>query len=1164
MSRRALFGRRGWVTTLAVVGVSAPVLVAGGWLGVGGVGSPAAAQSQPASDGVALTEIEARVEAAASGRSVEVLAFRDERRDVVANPDGTMTVRQFTAPVRTVRDGGWVAVDPTLQVRPGGRVAPAAATVDMSFSGGGSSPLAEVEKAGRMVSLGWEGPLPAPALAGATATYAEVLPGVDLIVTALADGFSHTLVVKTATAAANPALAEIELPLSLDGAEVRETGSGGVEFVDAGSGGVMLAADAPMMWDSSSTVSGPSSATAAASVQRRAEVQVSVDDAAVTLVPDVSMLSGPGVAYPVYIDPVYRDESRSAWAMVDSGYPSEEYWKFDGADDEGLGRCPVSSGTCNNSQVKRLLYRMPTSFYDGKEILSAEFVAVLKHNWAGGNVSDQANLYLMSSGFSTSTNWNNQPSGSLIATASPPAPSGDCSGLDDGGVEWDVRPELQAAAGAGRSSVTFGLRNATESDSTKWMRFCHSAYLRIRYNTPPSQPKMDDLSISPGAGCAYDLSGDSYINRLPTLRAYLYDPDHGRTNEWNGGGTVAEQLRAEFRIMWGSGSTWTAPLTAAKSSGSRFTLDLATASGRPSLPNNAPIAWIVRAYDGHHYSPWSWSGTATQCRFVIDPTAPNPPTITSAEFPSDDTWTDKLGEYGSFTFSSTSTDVVSYKYDFTNDAAGPVTVPSAADRTATVSFMPSRVGPHVLTVQAFDNASNSSINSYDFAVSARPEVGGWTLADPAGSTQAGNVTGTNTAVAGSGVTFGVPGPGANTAARFDGGSGAWLQAPARGLVNTSDGFAATAWVRVTDLSRYQTAVSVDGTGEAGFSLGYHASSQRWSLDIPDLDMYRFRTWQALSPAGSVEAGEWTHLAAVYDPGTAAMRLYVNGTLTATATRRSSWPGMGAIQIGRSYVEGRYRRQWEGDLAEVRVFDRVVFPEEIAQLATLAPQRQAYWQLNDAENGTSPEYTGGPALTLAGGASIYQQADPVLDPQPLVGAGHLALDGIDDYASASAPVVNTGDSFTVTARVRLSSAQPAEPMTVISVSGMNTSMFKVRYSADDLSWQLVVALSDAAAPQTVSVLSPVDPSSEGKGQLIAAVYNAFTDQLILYVDGQASAPVALSSPWAATGGLQVGRSRTFGTYEEHLSGVVDEVRVYAGVADAATVQRIGDFAEQPEL
>jgi len=59
--------------------------------------------------------------------------------------------------------------------------------------------------------LDWLAKLPAPQLAGATATYPEVLPGTDLTTTATATGFELSLVVKAKPVVALPA--SVVLPL---------------------------------------------------------------------------------------------------------------------------------------------------------------------------------------------------------------------------------------------------------------------------------------------------------------------------------------------------------------------------------------------------------------------------------------------------------------------------------------------------------------------------------------------------------------------------------------------------------------------------------------------------------------------------------------------------------------------------------------------------------------------------------------------------------------------------------------------------------------------------------------------------------------------------------------------------------------------------------------
>ena len=89
-------------------------------------------------------------------------------------------------------------VDTTLE-REAGEIAPAAAADDLSLGTVGESVFAEasdVDTKGREVSfgLGLDDPLPAPTLDGDQATYPDVLPGTDLVVTAKPQGFSHDLV----------------------------------------------------------------------------------------------------------------------------------------------------------------------------------------------------------------------------------------------------------------------------------------------------------------------------------------------------------------------------------------------------------------------------------------------------------------------------------------------------------------------------------------------------------------------------------------------------------------------------------------------------------------------------------------------------------------------------------------------------------------------------------------------------------------------------------------------------------------------------------------------------------------------------------------------------------------------------------------------------------
>ncbi|WP_189135375.1 Mu transposase C-terminal domain-containing protein [Wenjunlia tyrosinilytica] len=102
---------------------------------------------------------------------------------------------------------------PALERRADGSVAPKSAVADIRFSGGGSADLIRLgDRSGHALSLDWGKDLPVPVLEDSSATYADVLPDVDLRLTATAEGYQEVLVVKTAQAADNPQLARVTCP----------------------------------------------------------------------------------------------------------------------------------------------------------------------------------------------------------------------------------------------------------------------------------------------------------------------------------------------------------------------------------------------------------------------------------------------------------------------------------------------------------------------------------------------------------------------------------------------------------------------------------------------------------------------------------------------------------------------------------------------------------------------------------------------------------------------------------------------------------------------------------------------------------------------------------------------------------------------------------------
>ncbi|SNR59168.1 LamG-like jellyroll fold domain-containing protein [Actinoplanes regularis] len=1121
----------------------------------------ASGESEP----IRQTAQAADIEAQKTGFPVEIGAFRGEARSVFANPDGTQTAVEYVRPVRVLRDNRWVPVDPTLVRAADGRIVPKATTMGLRLSSGGDATLAKLSSAGRAVELAWNRELPKPTLDGNSATYANVLPDVDLVVSADVDGFSHVLVVKTPEAAAAPELAAIQMPVRSDGVELRESADGGLTAVDSASGGTLFDALAPKMWDSGTAVTAAKSTKQAAKAvqalaeepaesSREADVGVNLAAGKITLTPDRAMLTDPKTRYPVFIDPVWKSSSRTLWTMVSKGYPNEAYSKFDGKAFEGVGECPVWSGECAGTGVKRLLFAIPTSAYAKKDILSAVFRITLYHTVDDSNARE-VQLW-DTNGITTTTTWANQPTwNTKLASASPTKTTHSCSGVDPN-VEFNVQGAVQNAARASKGTMTFGLKAASETDDSYWKKFCSNASLQVRYNTKPSKPVDSEVKQTPGGVCPQTAS---YVSELPKLSAILRDVDD------NPSGT-REKLRGEFKLWWtnldGSPGSKTYP-TGEDVSGAWFYYPMANVTG---IPENVTINWQVRAYDTETAGDWN----SRVCKFVYDKSAPTAPTITSVEFPVEDQAYDGVGRYVTFRFTASSGDTAEYRWGLNQDpSANNVVKPAASGGQAEVRVLITKPNSGWISVMAVDRAGKTSaVTSYDFVANQEIGAAEWRLKDPAGAAEAAEASGGSPAVATGGVQFGVPGPGggADFAARLDGQPGTRLTG-ATGVVDTTRSFSVSTWVRLADKDTDHVAVSMDGTGEAVFTLGYQKAADTWSFALSATDVRSLGDFRV--SGGKPAVGEWTHLVAAFDEEKNSLALYVNGASTGTAVRRSQVNARGHVQIGGRLRHGAYADPWHGELSDIRIFDRIAVDLDVAMLFKLVPQRLAYWQLNEGTETSTPESGGGPALTLSGGPTFYHAVDEFSLP-PLVGDGHLELDGTDDYAATSVPVVQTSDSYTVTARVRLASLDAERPMTVVAQSGTKASAFRVRYAPGDDGgrWELVLPHADDVStdPDHSTVVTNVLPTSQDSGIFLAVVYDNFADQIRLYVDGQLveTSTAAFDHAWKSTGGLQLGRALVAGGYTEHLSGAIDDVRVYAGVADQTMVQLLGQpINELPE-
>ncbi|WP_432155106.1 LamG-like jellyroll fold domain-containing protein [Streptomyces tricolor] len=170
------------------------------------------------------------------------------------------------------------------------------------------------------------------------------------------------------------------------------------------------------------------------------------------------------------------------------------------------------------------------------------------------------------------------------------------------------------------------------------------------------------------------------------------------------------------------------------------------------------------------------------------------------------------------------------------------------------------------------------------------------------------------------------------------------------------------------------------------------------------------------------------------------------------------------------------------------------------------------------------------------------------------------DGSDDtqrsgYAATAAPAVNTKDSFTVSSWVYLTDA--SQTHVVLSAPGTNASAFTLYYSAGYKKWVFNRVAADVKDnPIYLRSVADAGPPPLNAWTHLAAVFDTKSDTdktndtIQLFVNGRPQGqPVllnALSSayqPWAATDGLQFGRSRVGGAWGENFRGRLDEVSVW---------------------
>jgi len=862
-----------------------------------------------------------------------------------------MQLEQSSRPVRAKQGEAWVAVDTDL-VASDGWWAPAVSAVPVRFGKGGSDALAEVQAPdGTWVTETWPyGTLPAPKIEGDTATYANVLPDVDLKLVATKTGKASIYVVKSAKAAHSKQLADLHVKVG--GADLVEADNGAVvadvngegasasrSLGDAASKGKALVAGAPLWWDSSKGggYREPGGDEPMIPVQKTVAPDAVSMDVGASVTKEETRSAGDTV-YPIYVDPDWSSGTTAAW-YTDAAYPDASYLSAGASDVLRVG----IYGAYNSD----MFFQFPLGALGGKQILNAALntTQLSVDACPAGPISSH-----FVSVFNPGYTWNGEQylrsSGQQWWSGSYQQWWGQ-SGCGDvwQPIGWNMTGPVTSQAGQANIHFAF-----TGDNDMSRKHFSRDATLIVSYNTPPDTPTTPTF-VSPSAPCG-TASVPTVIGASDvTVSVNQTDPDPGNVDDNFNLFTASDLVN---RVQWQHpGMLAQGPRSVT------FT----------GLSDGVTYAWYARGSDWQADS----AGSTPLCYFTVRTTGPaHLPTAALAAGPYE------VGKATTATFTVDPTDSVAFiAYTV---APGPVsdgfvfdvfsTRPSCgasygevkiacpgANNTASVTLAPTAKNSTIWAV-SYDTAGNPArVQGYPVSEAGKH---GTSLAltaanSPAASFAGGHVWRTLTStsplggtVADSKTTGAVAltlgkdtlrtttsnplstvGPQNKPVLAFADPSTTGLTGPDRtstvtNAANVDGSFTVAAWLKPGS-GGGSVAMSAGATDAV--TLGATASA--WQFCVRN-----GAGAQSCVTAPNTTGAVWKHIAGVSDAVNQRLRLYVDGGLVASIDRPASMPaaaGVVPVSVGATVSGGAVTSRWAGQIADPALFEGVA---TLSQLKTL--------------------------------------------------------------------------------------------------------------------------------------------------------------------------------------------------------------------------------------
>lgn len=637
---------------------------------------------------------------------VELTDLTTETTEVLQMPDGTFQLTSNLLPVRVEQDGDWVDIDTDLSTNSAGMLTPEATATPVAMSPGGNGPMLTLTEGGSTLKLWWESPLPSPIVDANSAIYANVRPGVDLVLSAESTGFSQALVVHDRAAA---------LDLLANPAQIRYTGTGlsfslgeDSTIKATTSDGTVLRSAPPVMWDSSGSDQPDAENPEEAKVHRvQTTLAAGGEEALLTLAPPSAVVDNPSTTYPLFLDPQIEPNANHYLTVHSKGW---DYYD-DNNQVMRVGYCGWSECNTSIQGNARSYFSFNVSPITGKSVDAVVYDATVYVKQVHNALSTSTPVNLMkATGFGPNTNYPG-PVGVFLQQKSSNAGYGSNPSANLLFSNADVLAYLQQAANQDDTIAQFALSAPAPDNKNYWKKFANNPELVIHFGFPPTTP------TGLGEATAITCGSTNYVHDLSPLFT-------AKANDLTG-----NPLRYHFQLYKGGNTAVyaTNPSDIDGADNTVVTWDYAANTSTPGLLSQGSWSYRVMANSNDPQAtntPSEWSG---EWNFTIDTSPPALPTVGSFSYPPE-YWGAPTNQPGSFQLAGTA-DVAGFAWaldsgsppavnnsDCTYSAPGLV---KATAGKATLT-MPSSLssGPHTLKVQAFDAAHNrlSAATVYTFYV----------------------------------------------------------------------------------------------------------------------------------------------------------------------------------------------------------------------------------------------------------------------------------------------------------------------------------------------------------------------------------------------------------------------------------------------------------------